>query len=94
MVDKKDVGRHGFCVDFIKLNAVSKPLEVPLLLINDILALPRKAKSFSTIGLMSGYWQVSFDEADLVKATFACDMGLLQFSIMPFGLVNAIDIFQ
>lgn len=50
VVDKKDGG-----VDFSKLNAVSKPLAVPLLLIDDILTLLGRAKYFSTIDLRSGY---------------------------------------
>lgn len=88
VVDKKD-GEHRFCVDFNKLNIISKPLIVPLPLIDDILALLRKAKHLSTIDLRSGYWQVALDEADREKAVFACHVGLFQL-----GLANASGIFQ
>lgn len=54
VVDKKD-GGYRFCVDFNKLNTISKPLTVPLPLIDDILDLLRKAKHLSTIDLRSGY---------------------------------------
>lgn len=48
VVDKKD-GGYTFCVDFRKLNTISKPLAVPFLLIDDILVLLGIAKYFSTI---------------------------------------------
>lgn len=44
VVDKKDGGCR-FCADFMKLNAISKPLAVSLPLIEDILALLGKAPS-------------------------------------------------
>lgn len=91
VVDKKD-GRHRFCVDFRKLNFITKPLAVPLPLIN-ILALLWKAKYFSIIDLRSGYWQVGL-EANRKKAAFLCDLGLFQFKVMLFGLANASGIFQ
>ena len=54
IVEKKD-GGHRFCVDFRQLNAITKPLAVPLPLIDDILALLGKSKCFSTLDLRSGY---------------------------------------
>lgn len=45
IVEKKD-GGHRFCVDFRQLNAITKPLAVPLPLIDDILALLGKSKCF------------------------------------------------
>lgn len=89
IVSKKD-GGHRFCVDFRKLNSISKPLP----LIDDILALLGKAKYFSTLDLRSWYWQVALDEADKEKAAFTCHLGLFQFRVMPFGLANAPGIFQ
>ena len=55
MVEKKD-GGHRFCVDFCQLNAITELLAVPLLLIDDILALLGKSKCFSTLDLRSGSW--------------------------------------
>lgn len=61
VVDKKD-GGHRFCVDFRKLNAISKPLAGTLPLIDGILTRLGKAKYFSTIDLRFGFWQVALDE--------------------------------
>lgn len=91
VVVNKKYGGNWFCVDFRKLNAISKPLVVPLPLIDDILALLGKAKYFTNIDLRSEYWQVVLDRE---KAAFACQLGLFQFRVMPFGLANAPGIFQ
>ena len=93
IVDKKD-GSKRFCVDFRKLNQITKPNSYPLPLIDDILALLGKAKYFTSLDLKSGYWQVLMDEADKEKAAFACHCGLFEFNVMPFGLSNAPAIFQ
>ena len=61
IVDKKD-GSKRFCVDFRKLNQITKKNSYPLPLIDDILALPGKTKFFTSLDLKSGYWQVAMDE--------------------------------
>ena len=93
IVDKKD-GSKRFCVDFRKLNKITKLNSYPLPLIDDILALLGNAKYFTSLDLKSGYWQVLMDEADKEKTAFTCHRGLFQFNVMPFGLSNAPAIFQ
>ena len=43
---------------------------------------------------MSGYWQVEVYPKDRPKAAFACQEGLYEFNLMPFGLVNAPSTFE
>ena len=93
IVDKKD-GSKRFCVDFRKLNQVTKRNSYPLSVIDDILALLGKSKYFSSLDLKSGYWQVSMNEHDKEKTAFACHRGLFKFNVMPFGLSNASAVFQ
>ena len=93
IVDKKD-GSKRFCVDFRKLNQITKKNSYPLPLIDDILALLGKAKFFTSLDLKSGYWQVAMDEKDKEKTAFACHKGLFEFNVMPFGLSNAPAVFQ
>ena len=93
IVDKKD-GSKRFCVDFRRLNKVTKKNSYPLPLIDDILALLGKAKYFTSLDLKSGYWQVAMDEKDKEKTAFACHKGLFEFNVMPFGLSNAPAVFQ
>ena len=93
IVDKKD-GSKRFCVDFRKLNQVTKKNSYPLPLIDDILALLGKAKYFTSLDLKSGYWQVAMNEKDKEKTAFTCHKGLFEFNVMPFGLSNAPAVFQ
>lgn len=69
LLDKKDRG-HRFCVDFRKLNPISKPLAVPLPLIDDILAFLVKTKYFPKIDFRSGYWQVAFLSCTVISVQF------------------------
>ncbi len=93
IVDKKD-GSKRFCVDFRKLNQVTKKNSYPLPLIDDVLTLLGKSKYFTSLDLKSGYWQVQMNEADKEKTAFACHRGLFEFNVMPFGLANAPAVFQ
>ena len=93
IVDKKD-GSKRFCVDFRKLNQITKKHSHPLPLIDDILALLGKAKYFTSLDLKSGYWQVAMNEKDKEKTAFTCHKGLFEFNVLPFGLSNAPAVFQ
>ena len=93
IVDKKD-GSKRFCVDFRKLNQITKKNSYPLPLIDDILTLLGKAKFFTSLDLKSGYWQVAMDEKDKEKTAFACHKGLFEFNVLPFDLSNAPAVFQ
>ena len=93
VVDKKD-GSKRFCVDFRRLNKVSKIVSYPLPLIDDILTQLGGAKYFTSLDLKSGYWQVKVDEGDKEKTAFTCHKRLFEFNAMPFGLSNAPGVFQ
>ena len=88
IVHKKDRSWR-FCVDYRKLNAVTIPDVYPLPRVEDALSLLEGSKFFSIMDLQSGFWQVSVRPEDRSKTAFVTPDGLYQFTVMPFGLINA-----
>ena len=93
LVRKKD-GSTRFCVDYRKLNDVTRKDSFPLPRVGVTLDALNGAKWFSTLDLKSGYWQIELDSADKEKTAFSFGQGLWQFTVMPFGLCNAPATFE
>lgn len=93
MVKKKD-GTLRFCIDYRKLNKITKRDVYPLPRIDDSIDAMGKAKYFSTFDLNSAYWQIPVNPNDKEKTAFISHTGLFEFDVMPFGLCNAPATFQ
>ena len=90
---KKD-GTLRFCVDFRRINDVTKKEVHPLPRIDETLDMLGGAKWFSTLDLASGYWQMEMEPEHKEKTAFSTPFGTYQFKVMPFGLSNAPSTFQ
>ena len=93
LITKKD-GSVRFCVDYRKLNSITKRDVYPLPRIDDSLATLSEGRWFSTMDLTSGYWQIPVDEESREKTAFISVSGLYEFNVMPFGLSNSPATFQ
>lgn len=88
------VEKWRFCIDYRKLNEVTK---------KEIYALPRIEECinglsgkmwFTTLDMASGYFQVPMEEKSKEKTAFITYDGQYQFTKMSFGLVNAPSTYQ
>ena len=93
MVKKSD-GSLRLCIDMRRLNEVSSGSGIPLPNTSELLASLSGAVWFSTLDMLSGYWQVELDEESRPKTAFATHLGLHQWRVMPFGLSGAPGSFQ
>jgi hypothetical protein len=92
-VKKKD-GTLRLCIDFRQLNKVTIENKYPLPMIDDLFDQLKDAKIFSNIELRLGYPQVRIKEEDISKTAFRTRYGHYEFTVVPFGLSNAPDVFM
>ena len=93
LVQKRN-GSTRFCIDYRKLNAVTRKDAYPIPRIDDTLDTLAGSRWFSTLDMVSGYWQVEVGEEDREKTAFCTPSGLFEFKVMPFGLCNGPATFQ
>jgi hypothetical protein len=82
------------CVDYRSLNNVTVKNKYPLPRIEDLFDKVRGARVFSKIDLRSGYHQMKIRPSNIPKTTFSTRYGLYEFTVMSFGLTNALSYFM
>ena len=83
---KKKEGAYRFCVDYRKLNLVTKTDAHPLPQVDGLLDSLIGFQMFITLDLRSGYWQISVAPEDREKTAFVTPDGLWEFLRLPFGV--------
>ena len=93
LVGKPD-GSIWFCVDYRKVNDVSRFDAYPMPRVDELLDRLGTARFFSTLDLTKGYWQIPLSPESKEKTAFSAPDGLYQFRTLLFGLFGAPATFQ
>ncbi|GMK57154.1 hypothetical protein CspeluHIS016_0309940 [Cutaneotrichosporon spelunceum] len=87
-------GKPRVCIDYRKLNTVTKGDQYPLPRMDDILSSFEGKMWFTTLDANRGYHQVPVDDNSIDKLAFRTHRGLFAPLVMPFGAKNAPATFQ
>jgi hypothetical protein len=91
---RKSNGGLRFCVDYRKLNAITKKNRYPLPLIDETLTRLSRAKFFTKFDIRQAFHKIRMhpDSEDLT--TFRTRYGSYKYKVVPFGLTNGPATFQ
>ncbi|KAK9703421.1 Reverse transcriptase (RNA-dependent DNA polymerase) [Popillia japonica] len=93
LVRKRD-GIERMCVDYRRLNAVTKRERVPMMNIDEQLDKLANNKYFTVLDLASGYYQIPIAKECRHLTSFVTTDGQYEFNRLPFGLVNGPSVFS
>ncbi|GKA04836.1 putative reverse transcriptase domain-containing protein [Tanacetum coccineum] len=92
-VKKKD-GSFRMCIDYRELNKLTVKNRYLLPRIDDLFDQLQGSQFFSKIDLRSRYHQLRVHEDDISKTAFRTRYGYSEFTVMPFVLTNAPEVFM
>nr|GEZ55424.1 reverse transcriptase domain-containing protein [Tanacetum cinerariifolium] len=76
------------CIDYRKLNEVTRKDHFPLLFMDQMLERLAGNEFYCYLDGFSGYFQIPIDPPDQEKTTFTCPYGTFAYRRMPFDFVN------
>lgn len=91
---RKGDGTLRLCVDYRKLNAITKKDRYPLPLIDETLERLSQAKFFTKLDLRHAFHRLRMHPDSEELTTFRSRMGAYKYKVMPFGLTNGPASFQ
>lgn len=82
------------CVDYRKLNNLTRKDSYPIPRIDELLARPSKAKVFTKFNIRSAFNRIRMDPASEEYTTFRTRYGTYKCKVLPFGLCNSPATYQ
>src|SRR5215204_2423928 len=94
LIPQRIVVGYRMCIDFRKVNKLTKKDHYPLPFIDQMLERLSENTHFCFLDGYSGFSQIAVKAKDQEKTTFTCPYGTYAYRRMPFGLCNAPATFQ
>src|SRR6266481_9002008 len=91
---KKKDGTLRLCVNFRKLNRITRRDQYPIPLITNLINQLGSAQIYTKFDLRAGYYNVCIAAGHEWKTTFRTHYSSFKFLVMPMGLTNAPATFQ
>jgi hypothetical protein len=86
--------KYRFCVDFRALNKVTQFDAYQLPVFDETISNLHGSKYFTTLDVLSGFWQINIAPRDKMKTAFSTPFGQYQFKRLAFGTSNSPASFQ
>ena len=90
VVVRKKSGDIRLCVDYRRINDITRKDSFPLPRVQEVVDELKGSKYFSVIDMASGYTQVPVEEEHKHITAFCVPYGLFEYNRLPFGLSNAV----
>jgi len=91
---KKADGSLRFCIDYRKLNTLTRKDQYPLPLLEETLARLRRARVFTKLDIRQAFHRIRVDPDSEELTTFRTRYGAYKCKVMPFGLTNGPATYQ
>jgi hypothetical protein len=91
---RKPNGGLRFCVDYRKLNSITKKNQYPLPLIDETLSRLGQAKIFTELDIRQAFHRVRIHPDSVDLTTFRTRYGSYKYNVIPFGLTTGPATYQ
>ena len=94
LMARKPGGGLRFCVDYRKLNSITRKDRYPIPLVDELMERLSDAKVYTKLDIRQGFHRIRLDPDSSDLTTFRTRYGTYKYNVLPFGLTNGPAAFQ